>query len=139
MKKNFVIFFIKLLVYSFTIFLFYSFIKDHIPQKFYFAKAIYLIVFFIIVTLVFHYGLLNSSQKSNRSIVTFYMMATALKLFLYLGIIIGYGLLKTGNSIAFISNFFILYVLFTVFEVATVYFQFKNKNLVTGEPDQDQV
>ena len=67
------------------------------------------------------------------------MMATALKLFLYLGIIIGYGLLKTGKSIAFISNFFILYVLFTVFEVVTVYFHFKNKNIFPGETDQNKV
>lgn len=127
MQKNLVAFIFKLSVYTLIICLIYFFIKSLIPQKFYFEKAPYIIVFFYVVTLVFHAGLLNRERKSNRSLITYYMMATALKLFLYLGIIIGYGLLKTGKSIAFISNFFMLYVLFTVFEVMVVYFHFRTK------------
>ena len=42
------------------------------------------------------------------------MMATALKLFLFLAIIIVYALLNTGKAVAFISNFFMVYVLFTI-------------------------
>jgi hypothetical protein len=127
MKKNLVAFIFKLSAYTLIISGLYFLCKNLVLQKFYFEKTPYLIAFFYVVTLVFHAGLLNSAKKNYRSMVTYYMMATALKLFLFLGIIIGYGLLKTGKSVAFISNFFVLYVLFTVFEVTLVYFHFKSK------------
>ncbi|HKR05045.1 MAG TPA: hypothetical protein VJY62_10445 [Bacteroidia bacterium] len=133
MKNNLLAFIFKLSAYTLLICLLYFFTKDLIPRKFYFEKTPYLILFFFIVNLVFHAGLLNSAKKNYRSMVTYYMMATALKLFLFLGIIIGYGLLKTGKSVAFISHFFVLYVLFTVFEVTLAYFHFKNKFPLKGD------
>ena len=127
MQNNLPVFIFKLSAYTLIILGIYFFCKSLIPPRFYFEKAPYIIAFFYLVTLVFHAGLLNRAKKNYRSMVTYYMMATALKLFLFLGIIIGYGLLKTGKSVAFISNFFVLYVLFTVFEVMLVYFHFKSK------------
>ncbi|MEP7167813.1 MAG: hypothetical protein ABI855_00425 [Bacteroidota bacterium] len=138
MKKDLLAFVFKLSAYTLFMSFIYFFTKKLIPEKFYFEKTPYLILFFFIVTLVFHAGLLNSAKKNYRSMVTFYMMATALKLFLFLGIIIGYGLLKTGKSVAFISNFFVLYVLFTVFEVTLVYFQFRTKVPVGEENPKEQ-
>jgi hypothetical protein len=127
MKNSLRPFVFKLSAYTLVIFLFYFFLKEVIPAKFYFDKAPYLLLFFFVVTLVFHAGLLNKAKISYRNMVTYYMMATAVKLLLFLGIIIGYGLLKTGRSVAFISNFFVLYVLFTVFEVTVAYNQFKSR------------
>lgn len=127
MRNNLTAFIFKLSAFTIIILGLYFSCKSFIPPRFYFEKAPYLVAFFFIVTLVFHAGLLNRAKKNYRSMVTYYMMATALKLFLYLGIIIGYGLLKTGKSVAFISNFFVLYVLFTVFEVTLVYFHFKSR------------
>jgi hypothetical protein len=128
MQKNLVLFTLKLLLYSIIIGLLFSFAGNLIPPKFYFAKATYLIVFFFLVTLVFHAGLLRSSNKSNnRSIVNYFMIGTTLKFLVFLAIIIGYGLLKTGNAIAFMSNFFALYILYTVFEVSVIYSQFSSK------------
>jgi hypothetical protein len=127
MKKNLVAFIFNLSAYTLIVFGLYIFCKNLVPPKFYFEKTPYLVLFFYLVTLVFHTGLLRSAKKNYRGMVTYYMMATALKLFLFLGIIIAYGLLKTGKPVAFISNFFVLYVLFTVFEVTLVYFHFKSK------------
>ena len=127
MKNSLRAFVFKLSAYALVIFVFYFFMRSLLPPKFYFEKAPYLILFFFVVTLTFHAGLLNKAKIGYRNMVTYYMMATALKLFLFLGIIIGYGLLKTGKSVAFISNFFVLYVLFTVFEVTVAYHQFKSK------------
>jgi len=127
MKNNVLVFIFKLSAYTLFICLVYFFSRNLVPQKFYFEKTPLLILFFFVVTLIFHTGLLDSAKKNYGRMVTYYMMATALKLFLFLGIIIGYGLLKTGKSVAFISNFFVLYVLFTVFEVTLVYFQFRSK------------
>jgi hypothetical protein len=126
-NKSLPIFIIKLLVYSIIIYLLYNLVKAQIPPKFYFEKTPYLIVFFFLLTLVFHFGLIRSSAKSNRSIVTYYMTATALKFFMLLAIIIIYAFTHRGQSAAFIGNFFMLYVMFTIYEVATVYFQFSSK------------
>lgn len=139
MHKNLVAFIFKLTAYTLLIWLIYFFSKSLIPIKFYFEKAPFIIMFFYVVTFVFHAGLLNRERKSHRSFITYYMLATALKLFLYLGIIIGYGLLKTGKAIAFISNFFILYVLFTVFEVCVVYFHFKSKYPSSSDENTNQL
>ena len=139
MQKNLVAFIIKLSAYAFIIWLIYFFANSFIPAKLYFHKAPYLILFYFLVTLVFHAGLLNSERKSNRSLVTYYMLATALKLFIYLGIIIGFGLLKTGKSIPFISNFLMLYILFTIFEVAVVYSHFKTKIPAQSVSDSDRL
>ncbi len=121
------------MVYSIIIYLLYNLVKAQIPPKFYFEKTPYLIVFFFLITLTFHFGLLRSSAKSNRSIVTYYMIATALKFFMLLAIILIYAFTHRNKSTAFISNFFMLYLMFTIFEVATVYFQFRIK---PGTTDQ---
>ena len=125
-KNNLQTFTLKLVAFTAVIWLLFYFGKNYIPQKFYFEKNAFLIVFFFLVTLVFHVGLLRSSKKNNRSTVTFFMMASAVKLLGYLAIIIAYGLLKTGNAISFISTFMMLYLLFTVFEVSSAYSQFQN-------------
>ena len=126
-NKSLPLFFIKLLVYSILVYLLYNLVKAEIPSKFYFEKTPYLILFFFLVTLVFHFGLLRSSAKTDRSVVIYYMTATALKFFLLLAIILIYAFTHRGRSTAFISNFFMLYVMFTIYEVATVYFQFASK------------
>lgn len=139
MKKNFTLFLIKLLLYTTILYLLYSVVKHSIPEKFYFENTFYLFVFFVIITAVFHFGLLYSFAKSSRSFVSYYMMATALKLFLFLAIIIVYALLNTGQAIAFISNFFVIYVLFTVFEVTLVFLHFKSKNLENGNSGKAEI
>lgn len=119
-------FLIKLLIYSALLYFFYELLfKKHIPAKFLFHQTHYIFLLFFTVTILFHYGLLASAVKNNSRIVNYYMMATAIKLFSFLAIIIFYALLNSGNAIAFITNFFVLYIFYTVFEVAVAYRYFK--------------
>lgn len=135
MKNKFSSFLIRITLFTIVIYCFYLLVKGYVPQKFYFENTNYIFAFFFLVTSVFHFGLLFTFSKSNRSFVSYYMIATALKLFLYLGVIIIYALYNPANAIAFICNFFAIYILFTAFEVSVVYSHFKSKSPVPANGD----
>lgn len=126
-KNNFAVFLVKLFFYSFLIYAALLLIRNSIPPKFYYEHSAYLIVFFFFVTAVFHFGALRNAAKGGRSIVSYFMLATAVKFFLYLMVMIGYALLNPGKATAFISTFFLIYVLLTIFEVSVIYTHFKSK------------
>ena len=137
MRNNYFGFILKLFGYTLLLYLGYYFVKSSIPERFYFANTPYLFAFFFIVTVAFHFGLLYSSSKNNRTFVSYYMVATAMKLFLFLAIIIIYALFNREKAVAFICNFFALYLFFTVFEVLLVYRLFGKSNDSTEETEGD--
>lgn len=117
-------FFLMLSAFTLLIMVAFYFLMDVLPAKLYFQQTSYIIAFFFIVTSLFHLGLLNASQKSSRSFVTFFMAGTAMKLLLSIAIIIGFTLSNRESAFAFIFNFFVLYLLFTCFEVVMAYGHF---------------
>ncbi len=80
----------------------------------------YLILFFFSVTLLVHYVLLKSTAKKFSRFTANFMLSTALKLLLYLAVIVIYALFNKDDAINFIITFFALYVLFTIFEVVSI-------------------
>ena len=56
------------------------------------------------------------------------MIATAIKFFLYIGVMVAYSVMFPEKSTAFISNFFVIYILLTVFEVSVLYSHFRRKS-----------
>ena len=101
----------------------YFFIPS-LPEKFRYDEWWKIMCFFIITTATFHFGLLRSTKKRAASITIYYMASTTLKLLLYAGIILGYALLHKERAAAFIVSFFLMYFLFTVFEVSILYKKF---------------
>ena len=132
MKNEYSAFLTRLLLYTLIIWAAYMLVRQSIPEKFYFENVLFLAVFFFLTTALFHYGLLSSAKSSSSNLITYYMLSTALKLLLYVGIIVGYTLLMPGKTVPFISNFFVLYVFYTVFEVAKVYRYFKGLSSTSG-------
>ena len=132
MKNEYSAFLTRLLLYTLIIWAAYMLVRQSIPERFYFENVLFLVVFFFLTTALFHYGLLSSAKSSSRNLITYYMLSTALKLLLYVGIIVGYTLLMPGKTVPFISNFFVLYVFYTVFEVAKVYRYFKGLSSSSG-------
>ncbi len=132
-NKNFVIFLIRLSIYSVLIYAALLFVSGDLPAKFQYPHPSYLVIFFFIVTTTFHLGMLRSAAKSGTSIIRYFMMATVMKFLLYLVVMIVYGMLKPDRAAAFISNFFAVYALITVFEVSMVYSHFKSKSAEATE------
>ncbi len=128
MRKGFLLFVLKIAVFSAAVWVLFYFLKGIIPAKFFYHNVGYIIALFFFITLAFHAGMLKSSSAGNRSVVVYFMSATAIKLFMYVGVIIFYAILKTGHLVSFVTTFLMVYMLFSVFETATVYFLFKGKN-----------
>ncbi len=84
-----------------------------------------LLVYFVVITFAFHYGLVYSSKGRPQVFIRYYMATTTFKLLLHMGVIIIYALFNKTDAIRFISSFLIFYLIFTGFEVALAWKQFR--------------
>ena len=78
-------------------------------------------VYFIVLTILFHYGIVRTTQSRPQVFIRYYMGATTIKLLLHLGIIIFYSLFHRPEAVHFIITFMIIYLLFSAFEVMAVW------------------
>lgn len=93
-----------------------SFLKDYFHPVFWSV-----LIFFIITTFAFHYGLIKSCKGDPKLFFRYYMAATGIKLFGYMVVIIGYALINRSQSTPFIITFLILYFFYMTFEVVVSY------------------
>ena len=86
------------------------------PQYFstYFLLAI---LFFFVVTVVFHSITLKASKLRIAQFSNYFMLSSTAKLFIYIILLTIYIFLNKGHAIPFVMFFLILYVFFTFFEV----------------------
>lgn len=117
------LYYIKLLIFSALLFGLYLLIRDFIPIRIHYSDTPALILFFAALTLLVHKGLMKAEKKSAAHFVRFYIGSTAARMFLCLMIMIVFGLLVPDKATAFILTFFVLYLLFQVFEVLVLYRQ----------------
>ena len=80
----------------------------------------YLLLFFLVVNISLYGLYVRAKEKKLSSFTNFFMLATFLKLVLYLVVIVIYLLFNREDVIPFMFNFFIYYVLFTALEVSAV-------------------
>jgi hypothetical protein len=80
----------------------------------------WLIILFILVTSVVHFILLKITALNPRKFVGYFMLSTFLKLFVYLIVIVAYVFSVKEGLLPFILAFFILYIIFTIFEVVSI-------------------
>jgi hypothetical protein len=88
-----------------------------IPPAYVSPALPYLLMFFTATTLLSFYFLDKKSKVSASGFVTAFMANSAIRLLLYLAVIVIYALMHRGDSVNFIISFFILYMIFTAFEV----------------------
>lgn len=79
-----------------------------------------LILFFLGLTWMIVRFLLRATEKSFMKFVNTFMLATGLKLLVLIIIAVAYIFLNRADVIPFLAAFFILYLLFTGFEVYAV-------------------
>ncbi len=122
--KNTFFFSLILAIICFTISFF-------LPAKYLTPSFPYLFIFFFAITLVVHYILMKASEKRMSKFVNYFMLATFLKLMLYIMILVIYVLFNRFDAIPFILTFFILYLFFTVFEIISILSFIKRANMQT--------
>ncbi len=107
----------KTIFLTITLFSAYTIIIFSIPDKYLSPAIPGIIIFFLLLTIsVFYFQIKVSLQKTSK-MVNFFMIATALRLLLFLVVVISYSLLNKGDAANFIISFFIIYLAFSVFEV----------------------
>lgn len=110
-------FLVKLIIYTLTISML-AFVNYFVLPTNYITPSLpYLIPFFFLVTFFIHRMLVKSAEKNFSSFTRTYMLAATAKLLIYFTFVIVYALTHKEDAIAFIITFFILYLLYTLFEV----------------------
>lgn len=77
----------------------------------------YLIILSASVTLLFHYIILKASEKKFSRFISYFMLATVVKLLLYIIIIFLYVYLNRSDALPFVITFLLLYIIYSVFEI----------------------
>ena len=95
-------------------------IEKHIPHVW------MMLSFFVLATAGFHFIALKSSKGNAQSFVRTYMGITALKLLLYLAIILIFCLTHKPVAFQFAFGFLAHYFAFAIFEVAMLLRQLKD-------------
>ncbi len=78
-------------------------------------------IYFTVITILFHYGIVQTTQSRPQVFIRYYMGATTIKLLLHLAIIVFYSMSNREMATRFIITFMIMYLLFTAFEVMAVW------------------
>lgn len=77
----------------------------------------YLLVFHTVATLLSYMVIQKKIKGSPTKFVNVYLATTTVKLLLYLAVLMTYSLMFLTDAVNFIISFFVLYVIFTAFEV----------------------
>lgn len=96
-------------------------------------KNYYLPVFWILLAIIslltgiLHYSNLQASAKKPSKFASGFLMLTGIKMMIYLILITSYVLLNPEKASMFLISFFILYILYTTFEVLSILKHLRNK------------
>lgn len=92
-----------------------------IPHEYITYTLPYQLVFFLVVYLVVFYVMLKSSyHKKKVKFISNFMLSTTVKLLSFLAIILIYAFQVPADAIQFIITFFILYMIYTTFEIISI-------------------
>ena len=80
----------------------------------------FLLAFFYSCSLISFMILSRSLEKKFSRFVSVFMLATGVKLFLFISIMIAYSFINRKDAVPFLLNFFILYLVFTIYEVTQI-------------------
>ena len=120
MPKALFLFIKRLTIFSIIIVIISFLILRYIPGKFITPMLPFILLFFFFISIISYYVLIKSAEQRFARFVSTFMLATFVKLMLYLGILMFYiFLINSKDAVPFIGSFFIYYLLYTVFE--TVY------------------
>ncbi len=107
----------KLILFSSILFLVSYLFSRFAPQELVSEYLLYIVPFFFLMALLTRFFLPRKPVKDTRKTLTLYIGASGIKLFLYLIVLIVYGLLNKDDAPAFFISFFIFYLIYTFIEV----------------------
>lgn len=118
LKKYFRSFSNKALIITVILSAIYAIIMFFAPANTLSPATPAIIIFFLVLTLIIFYYQLRASASRVSKFVNVFLMATGFKLLGFLVIIGIYSFLNNADAVPFVISFFIVYLIFTVFEIA---------------------
>jgi len=73
-----------------------------------------------VLTGIFHYSLLQIQDKQGSKFTNRFMTFSGVKMMIYLTLITSYSFLNPAKAASFLISFFVLYILFTAFEITHI-------------------
>jgi len=125
MKKKFLNFLTKLLLLTLLAGLLAFILNYLFPQRVITGVFPYMLALFFVVTAIVHYVLLRITTLKPAKFVSYFMLATFLKLMNYMIVVVVYVLIVKQGILSFVINFFVLYIIYTIFEVVSILSQTK--------------
>jgi hypothetical protein len=125
MKGKFNRFFIRLVIFSFVLILFAFLLEKVLPEGSVPSVLPWVFLLFFSMTLAVHWTLLRITLLKPSRFVSYYMLATVIKLLVYMIAVLAYVFFVKEGILSFIIAFFALYIFYTVFEVAGILSQTK--------------
>jgi len=77
-------------------------------------------IFFMSVTFLIHKGFVGAINLRPQQFVTRFMLITTIKLLSFLALLLVYALIFKEDAMQFLLSFFVLYLIFSAFEVIAV-------------------
>ncbi|MCX6278966.1 MAG: hypothetical protein NT004_12860 [Bacteroidetes bacterium] len=99
-----------------------------LPQQYISPALPFLFLFFISASLLSFFFLLKSTGKRLIRFVNAFLLTILLKLILYIGVMVAYALLNRTDAVPFLVSFFILYLIYMVFETVFIIKYSRNPN-----------
>lgn len=124
MQSTILSFILKLLLLTLAIGAGFYSLQGYASADYLYPDYAALLCFFFGVTLMLHMGYEKHFKKGSKNFVRFYMLASGIKLFSFLTIIIAYAFIDKDHLKSFALNFLILYFIYTTFEIMVSYNKF---------------
>lgn len=117
MSAQFIRFTLALIFYSIMMALLALGAMYLLPANYITPMLPYLLVFFLIISLAVYYFIEKAVAKRFSQFTNYFMIATMLKILIYLTIITLYAFTNRNDAVTFILTFFLFYVSYSTFEV----------------------
>jgi hypothetical protein len=129
MKKKLKHYFIRLVLLTLVLAIIAVILYGVLPENALPPLLPYMFVLFFVVTAAVHLILLRITRVDMRKFVSYFMMATLIKLVIYFTAVLAYILIHRAGMLTFVISFFTLYIIYTIFEVTTILSQIKDQKV----------
>ncbi|MFH0865596.1 MAG: hypothetical protein V1904_05350 [Bacteroidota bacterium] len=116
MKTPFTKFILGLFIFSLTLGVAAIILAQILPDKYLSPGLPLMFPFFLLLTLAVFYVVTSETGKFFSNFVNRFMLATFCKMFLSIIVLLAYVFTHREDAVPFIISFFLLYVLFSIYE-----------------------
>ena len=98
-----------------------------VSQEYFVPHIWFIFSFFVGTTMLFHVVTMNVAKGKPQNFIRYYMGSTALRMALFVAVILVYRFMDKPTLIPFALGFLVHYFLFTIFEVIVLLQQLRSK------------